>query len=128
MTSPTDAWDSLDICLDWETGECPTIERSVPLELIRLTEREQWADSCPTLQFQVPTDLVARSVPPPPGEPVDDTELRCLALQSSTANSPAEARTSVNPAVAGVLAFIAAALVTIALASIIQFALASGVL
>ncbi|MCU0690835.1 MAG: hypothetical protein MUF54_05475 [Polyangiaceae bacterium] len=63
-TIARESWDCLDSLSDWLADDLPTVERSVPLELIQSIHSQSWADSCPTVVMPMPAELVARSVPP----------------------------------------------------------------
>jgi hypothetical protein len=125
MSNSSDAWQSLEVFLDWDTDECPTVERPVPLELIRSTDRERWADSCPTMRMQVPPELVAESVPPPNRTPEGEGEVQCAALpaQKRRATSATAAIQAMPPAMVLSIAFLVSAVLTSTFAIIIRYAL-----
>jgi hypothetical protein len=64
-TSARESCDCLDSLSDWLCDDLPTVERSIPLELIQSTNNHGRMDSCPTVEMSMPAELVARSVPPP---------------------------------------------------------------
>lgn len=123
MSNSTDTWQSLEVSLDWDTDECPTVERPVPLELIRSTGRERWADSCPTMRRQVPPELVAESVPPPNRNPEGEGAARCATLPTRKHRAATAAIQAMPPSMVVSIAFLASAVLTSAFAIIIRYAL-----
>jgi len=125
MSNSSDAWQSLEVFLDWDAEECPTVERPVPLELIRSTDRERWDDSCPTMRRQVPPELVAKSVPPPNRAPEGEgaAQYAALATQKRRAVSATAAIQAMPPAMVLSIAFLASAVLTSAFAITIRYAL-----